>query len=145
MFIHCYGGHDRTGLVVSCLLVVLYNLRPEKAMKVFLPHSTVPFFGWSVGVTQVRYLSLRPSSHLLWSIGPLVLCFQLMSAESSLPRPTRQPDRSLHENSIASRRTTATSGLKSVPAPRAGPRPREGSEGSREAARSQEAEGRGRI
>lgn len=32
IYIHCRGGHGRSGLVAACLLVYIYNITPENAM-----------------------------------------------------------------------------------------------------------------
>eukprot|EP00696_Hemimastix_kukwesjijk_P019944 gnl/Hemi2/940_TR332_c0_g1_i1.p2 gnl/Hemi2/940_TR332_c0_g1~~gnl/Hemi2/940_TR332_c0_g1_i1.p2 ORF type:complete len:226 (-),score=62.21 gnl/Hemi2/940_TR332_c0_g1_i1:167-844(-) len=32
LYVHCWGGHGRTGIVVSCLLAALYDLSAEAAM-----------------------------------------------------------------------------------------------------------------
>lgn len=32
IYIHCRGGHGRSGIVVACLLCYIYNLKPEKAL-----------------------------------------------------------------------------------------------------------------
>ena len=33
IYVHCWGGHGRTGIVIALLLVVLYNLNVEEALR----------------------------------------------------------------------------------------------------------------
>ena len=33
VYVHCWGGHGRTGIVIALLLVVLYNLNVEEALR----------------------------------------------------------------------------------------------------------------
>lgn len=33
IYIHCKGGHGRSGVVVACLLVIMFNLSPKEALK----------------------------------------------------------------------------------------------------------------
>lgn len=33
LFIHCKGGHGRSGVVVACLLCYIYNISPEEALQ----------------------------------------------------------------------------------------------------------------
>ena len=33
IYIHCRGGHGRSGIVVACLLCVLYRINPERALE----------------------------------------------------------------------------------------------------------------
>jgi len=43
MYIHCKGGHGRSGMVMCCVLCLLYNLIPEKSIEeVTLSHNERP-------------------------------------------------------------------------------------------------------
>lgn len=43
MYIHCKGGHGRSGMVVCCILCMLYGLSPEKSIEeVSISHNERP-------------------------------------------------------------------------------------------------------
>jgi len=43
MYIHCWGGHGRTGTVISILLGIIYDLHPEVALSAHSFSSSYPY------------------------------------------------------------------------------------------------------
>lgn len=66
VYIHCYGGHGRTGIVACALLCLFIEVAPEEAVSIFnhLHAYRVEYLGWQSSMSCNR-VARRPED---WSV-----------------------------------------------------------------------------